>query len=342
VPQVDNFFVLWIMVIFLTALSVVFMSGAVFIYYYVFPTYEKWTRKSNPVYPEPHKIRDEIIQTAKGLASAALCPAFSIWILGNENYNAYCGVGDYGYTYLFVSAVIVIIGSDFFEFYYHRIGHLHPLGWTQHKHHHVFHNPSPFSVIADEYIDQFVRATPLVWFPWIMPVNIDLLYAIYGIFFYAYGVALHCGHEFDCLSAHSYWINTPHQHYLHHARSIFAKPYHTGFFVKIWDRMFGSLWDKDCLCTECARAKGLRSREIWEKIKLPDYSVMLSWKFWWNAEYEDRSRRGIEVGFGQKGEESEISEIPEWAKPELEQQQKEFDEASQEALRNAQKTQKVE
>ena len=37
--------------------------------------------------------------------------------------------------------------------------------WTVHKHHHVFYNPSPFAVIADEYFDQFVRSTPLLLLP---------------------------------------------------------------------------------------------------------------------------------------------------------------------------------
>jgi hypothetical protein len=33
---------------------------------------------------------------------------------------------------------------------------------AQHKFHHYFYNPSPFAVIADEYIDQFIRSTPMV------------------------------------------------------------------------------------------------------------------------------------------------------------------------------------
>jgi len=33
-------------------------------------------------------------------------------------------------------------------------GHVDFRFWKQHKHHHVFYNPSPFSVIADEWVDQ--------------------------------------------------------------------------------------------------------------------------------------------------------------------------------------------
>jgi lathosterol oxidase len=158
------------------------------------------------------------------------------------------------------------------------------VGWLQHKYQHVFFNPTPFSVIADEYIDQFVRAMPLVLFPLMLPINVDMMYVTFGVFFYGYGVALHCGHELDLISAHNYWINTPFQHYVHHAKSVYKKPYHTGFFIKVWDRMFGSLYEEKCVCAECARKEGKRGVEKWNKVKKIDYSPLLSWKFWKNPD----------------------------------------------------------
>ena len=57
------------------------------------------------------------------------------------------------------NAAVIVAGSDFYEFFYHRLGHVNFTFWQQHKHHHVFYNPSPFSVIADEWVDQ-VRDLP--------------------------------------------------------------------------------------------------------------------------------------------------------------------------------------
>ncbi len=37
-------------------------------------------------------------------------------------------------------------------------GHVDFRFWKQHKHHHVFYNPSPFSVIADEWVDQVTNS----------------------------------------------------------------------------------------------------------------------------------------------------------------------------------------
>jgi lathosterol oxidase len=44
-----------------------------------------------------------------------------------------------------------------------------------------------------------------------MPVNIDLLFAMYGFVFYFYGVYLHSGYEIPGLSAHNPIINTSFQ-----------------------------------------------------------------------------------------------------------------------------------
>jgi lathosterol oxidase len=177
----------------------------------------------------------------------------------------------------------VWIGSDLYEFAYHRLGHTRSFWWSQHRPHHAFSNPSPFSVIADDHLDQFIRSAPLLFIPMLMPINMDLLFLTYGAFFYGYGVYLHWGYELRWPDAHHPWINTSFQHYLHHARSTLNKPYHTGFFFKAWDKMAGSVYDAgpaECLCAKCCVGRGERSREAFDKVEKPDYSVLLSPSFW--------------------------------------------------------------
>jgi Delta7-sterol 5-desaturase len=88
--------------------------------------------------------------------------------------------------------------------------------WNVHKHHHVFFNPTPFAVIADELVDQFVRSLPLVILPAMLPINIDLLFLIFSTLFYGYGVYLHWGYESPYLSTHNPIFNTSYHHYSHH------------------------------------------------------------------------------------------------------------------------------
>ena len=110
-----------------------------------------------------------------------------------------------------------------------------------------------------------------------------MLFFTYGVMFYAYGVYLHCGYELSWPDAHHPWINSSYQHYLHHTKSTAFRSYYTGFFVKIWDQLIGTVWteaDGPCFCAKCEREKGNRSRDAWEKVSIPDYSVLASLSFW--------------------------------------------------------------
>merc|ERR550525_264701 len=109
----------------------------------------------------------------------------------------------------------------------------------------------------------------------------DALFGMFGLFFYPYGVYLHWGYELSWPDAHHPWINTSYQHFAHHAISVMNKPYHTGFYIKLWDNLAGSVYPRDkCFCSKCAREKGERSFEAWQKVEKPDYSPLLSLRFW--------------------------------------------------------------
>jgi lathosterol oxidase len=285
-----NFLVTWAVLTGLALASVVVMSGALFWRYYANPTFASWQRKSNPAYPPVDLVRREVLQTLKGVYTATLCPAVALHI-GSWS-KAYGGLGGYGVGWLVASFFVVWIGSDLYEFAYHRLGHTTRFWWRQHKGHHVFFNPSPFSVIADDHVDQLIRSAPLLLFPLVMPVNMDLLFATYGVFFYAYGVYLHQGFEPAWPSAHHPLINTAFQHYVHHAKSTLHRPLHTGFFFKLWDQLAGSVYDEGpetCLCAGCAVARGERTRAAYDAVDKPDYAPLLSPAFWWTGRTVERS-----------------------------------------------------
>ena len=171
-----NFFLTWIILSLIALVVLIVFSSLIFYHYYVNITYKKWLQKSNPKYPSPTGVRNEIILMLKGLLSATLCPALALYFMGKNQFQGYCGVGEYGWNYFIISFFIIWLSTDFFEFFYHRMGHTIDACWNVHKSHHQFFNPTPFAVIADEYLDQFVRALPLIILPILMPVNMDLLF----------------------------------------------------------------------------------------------------------------------------------------------------------------------
>merc|ERR550525_246427 len=118
--------------------------------------------------------------------------------------------------------------------------------------------------------------------PLVIPINMDLLFGVFAIFFYGYGTFIHWGYESQWLDAHNPIINTPFQHYCHHAVSGRSTVYHTGFFFKIWDQIAGSMYPKECFCCRCEQRKGNRTLEEFRKIVIPDYSVLLKPSFYLN------------------------------------------------------------
>lgn len=284
--QRGNFFTTWLVLAVMAFVLMMLMSGTLFYFYYWHPTFERWQQKSSPQFPRPQMVRREVLQMLKGLLAATVCPALALHLVDSGWSHAYGGLGGYSIGYLVFTFFVAWIGSDFYEFAYHRLGHTRAFWWKQHKPHHAFSNPSPFAVIADDLLDQLIRSAPLLLIPLIMPINMDLLFLTYGAFFYGYGVYLHWGFELRYPDAHHPWINTSFQHYVHHARSTFEKPMHTGFFFKLWDQRMKSEYQagpETCLCAKCCRARGERTREAFEAIEKPDYSVLLSPSFWWRG-----------------------------------------------------------
>ncbi len=278
-----NFFITWLVLTVLAFGMTLAMSGTLFAIYYFRPTFERWQRKSNPAFPKPTMVRREVLQMLKGIYTATLCPALALHLVESGWSKAYGGLGGYGVGYLVLTFFVAWIGSDLYEFLYHRLGHTRAFWWKQHKSHHVFFNPSPFAVIADDHVDQLIRSAPLLIIPMLMPINMDLLFLTYGAFFYGYGVYLHWGFELSWPNAHHRWINTSFQHYVHHAKSTLHKPMHTGFFFKIWDQIAKSEYragPEECVCASCSTARGERSREAFAALDKPDYSPLLSPSFW--------------------------------------------------------------
>jgi len=211
-----------------------------------------------------------------------LNPALALYATRNGwGGKAYCGTEDGGW--MIPQFIALWIGVDFYEWAYHRLGHKSAYFWEIHKSHHQFYNPSPFAVIADEYVDQFVRAAPLLFFPMLVPVNMDMFFVQFILFFYAYGSYLHWGHELSWPNAHTPFLNSSYHHYIHHAKALIGKPYHTGFFFRLWDDMMGSTYDGECVCVKCSTAKGLRTEDDFKKIEIPYYSVLLSPSFMWSG-----------------------------------------------------------
>ncbi len=172
----NNFLLTWLILSLITLIMLMIISSILFYHSYVKISYSKWLKKSNPKYPHPLNVRMEIILMLKGIFSGTFCPSLTLYLMSKNQLKGYCGIDPYGWFYLIITFFLSWFLVDLFEFLYHRMGHTYDLLWNVHKSHHQFYNPTPFSVIAEDYLDQIVGASPLFLIPLIVPINIDLLF----------------------------------------------------------------------------------------------------------------------------------------------------------------------
>ena len=58
----------------------------------------------------------------KGVGTATICPALSLWLSWHGYSSAYCGMGGFSWKYQIGTFFATWLASDFVEFYYHRCG----------------------------------------------------------------------------------------------------------------------------------------------------------------------------------------------------------------------------
>jgi Delta7-sterol 5-desaturase len=278
-----SFLPLWGLLSLLSLLTLSLCSTALFYSLYLTPTYSLWKYKINPKFPSIQKIKEEILVMLQGILFSTICPALSIYLTRIDHGYGYCEIQQHGFLWLTISFFLVWFGSDFYEFLYHYLGHYYPFMWRLHKGHHSFSNPTPFAVIADNPIDQFFRAAPILFFPLLFPVHLEMIFFMYSILFYINGLIQHSGYDIPYIDSHSTLILTSYHHYLHHAKSIIHKPLYNGQLFQIWDQLFDSVDTSprsQCLCSRCARERGERTYEQWLAIEKPNYFPLFTLNFW--------------------------------------------------------------
>jgi sterol desaturase/sphingolipid hydroxylase (fatty acid hydroxylase superfamily) len=192
----------------LSILSAVFMTVAsllLFIPLYVFPSFQVWKYKINPEFPSPVKVKEEISAMLRGVCCSTICPAAAIVMTRFRYGHGYCGsLVPYGWVNMCFTMAVVWLLTDFYQFLYHWSGHTFRFMWFLHKDHHHFYNPSPFAVVADSAVDQFFRAFPMLLFPMIMSVNLDLLFGLFSTIFLINGLLQHSGYDFSFMFYNSH------------------------------------------------------------------------------------------------------------------------------------------
>lgn len=273
------------------------MKTWLFVRFYARPTFAQWQRKTVPVFPTPACVRREIVTYLAGAWPMCVMAAASLHMARHMQSMAYSGLGGFGVCYLLLTIPVVTLLSDLFEYFEHWLGHMwRPYARYVHGDHHAHYNPTPFAGNSDSIPQCFFRSIPCVLIPLLIPVNLDVLFAVRLLLCPTCWMTgyLHCGFEFKQQDNHfnSRLFFTNYHHNVHHTKSKGKAVCNIGAWLQIWDRAFGTLYTGECACAACQCKEGARSPEAWAVVTKPDYSVLLSPSFWWSwsSSYEEQRR----------------------------------------------------
>ena len=195
-------------------------------------------RKLQPAMPRRGQIRREIVYS---LAAVLIFGVINGVLFGyGIGTRLYWDIGQYGWTYFWLSIPLMILLHDAYFYWTHRLMHTRALFRGLHGVHHLSRNPTPWTSYAFHPYESVVQALGVVLIIFIVPSH-PLAVLIFQTCTIVIAVYHHLGYEL-CppeWPRHSLgrWVTTSVAHNAHHDKAR----HNYGFYFLFWDRWMGTL-----------------------------------------------------------------------------------------------------
>jgi sterol desaturase/sphingolipid hydroxylase (fatty acid hydroxylase superfamily) len=196
----------------------------------------RWKTQRQPTRPD--QVRGEVIDGLLSMSMVMGCMAITLWCSYNGYNQLYASPSEYSLWAIPLGIFGVFLIMEVFEWAFHWACHQNSLLWKVHKHHHRYSNPTPFGVMADNPVDMFIKASPILWIPFLFPIWDVALIGTFATINFLYGTYLHAGFDPPWMpSPHSRYLVSAWHHNEHHAGSVNNN---FGFFTGFMDIAFGT------------------------------------------------------------------------------------------------------
>ena len=203
------------------------LSGASWWYFFVHRR-----ERFNPAYRlDRRAITRSYLWAALGITGGTLLAApLQLLALSGAGQTYYL-VSDYGWGYLVLSMVLLLVFTETLIYWIHRALHHRLLFRRIHMAHHQFQKPTPWAAFAFHPVDAFSQAFPYHIAAFIFPLNI-WVYTLMMSIVMVWSVSIH-----DRVSLLRFrWLNYAGHHTLHHLHY----DYNFGQYFTFWDRLGGT------------------------------------------------------------------------------------------------------
>jgi lathosterol oxidase len=180
---------------------------------------------------DPAENRSAIKWSMIGILGNALLITPIHFLVATGHSQLYYAVDDYGWGYLIVSVLLMLVFTETMIYWTHRALHWGPLYRRLHHIHHMYRKPTSYVGLAFHPLDSFLQGLPHHISAFLFPLNI-WVYLVSLSFVYLWAVMIH-----DRISFVRWGIvNNTGRHTLHH----WYYDYNFGQYTTLWDRACGT------------------------------------------------------------------------------------------------------
>lgn len=213
------------------------VSGAFYGYFYWWKKDSGKGSKISPEFPNAKQIKKEIGWSMGTTGFFAVIGAFFIWCYEHGHTRIYMDIGDYGWTWYFVSLLLLLFLHDTYFYWAHRLMHHRWFFRHFHKVHHESRVPTPFASFSFHPLESFLEAIIVPALALVIPVHWTA-YLIFLLIMTISGVVNHLGYEIFPRGTNRHfigkWLINPTHHELHHLRVNG----NYGLYFTWWDHWF--------------------------------------------------------------------------------------------------------
>ena len=176
------------------------LCGYLQIYYYVLRRNnpESWKCQPNRFLTPTNELHEVCTGTFNIILAGSMSGFLACWVM-NDNYSTfYFKIDQYGYPYFIFSFVFIFLWIEAMAYYSHKLLHTPFFYKLIHKHHHRYHSPTPYSVLAMSPFELALYQSLFLIPLFTIPVH-ALVFIANEIYIFYYGLLDHSGIKMEAL-----------------------------------------------------------------------------------------------------------------------------------------------
>lgn len=201
-------------------------------------------RKIQVAFPSSYRIWMDILYSISTLLIYCVTSWIVFQLYETGFTHIYTDIHQFGYTYFFVSLVLMVVLHDAYFYWTHRAMHVSGMLRITHRIHHQSHNPTPWSAFSFHPVEALISIGIIPIIVWLVPCHPYALFA-FLTFMTLINVMGHLGYELfpKWMMKHKVgmWQNTSTYHNIHHQLSSV----NFGLYFTFWDRIMGTFKPED-------------------------------------------------------------------------------------------------